>query len=335
MNEREMKKVNSWLVKNTFHYEEFKEIAELVVLKQQQGKKITVAIPTLNEEKTIGNVVRTIKKELIEECPLIDELIVIDSGSEDNTRLEAEKAGARFVLGDSYSYISESDKRGKGTNLWLSLYLSEGDIISWVDADITNFHARFVYGPIGVLLKNQEVGYVKGFYKRPLQIDSGSGKKDFSKLGGGRVTELCFRHLTNNYFPELAGLIQPLSGEFAGTREILEKIPFYSGYSVETGLLINILEQFGLNSIAQVDLEIRYHKNQDLESLKKMSAAISDTIHREAAKRNRQRIGDSKLYVPSFIMGIPNMREIDIKDIERPPMSQNARYQRKRRQIRR
>lgn len=320
------KKVKQWLDKNTYHHSEFSDIGELVAAKR--GRKISVAIPSLNESRTIGKIIRTIKKDLMDRYPLVDEIVVVDSGSEDNTRTVAKAAGAKFYYCDSHPYFSEEEEAGKGSNLWASLYLTDGDIISWIDADIKNFESKFVYGPVGVILKNKRIGYVKSFYKRPLILDFGEGK-DFSKLGGGRTTELCFRPLINIFFPKLTGFIQPLSGEYAGTREVLEKVPFYSGYGIETGLLINILDKIGLESMAQVDLDIRVHRNQDLLSLRKQAYIIANTILQEAKKRRRKPILDSKFYIPNYVLGQTNLDEIILKDTERPPITKTPSYKKK------
>ena len=336
MNKKTKTKVEKWMQTHTFHHEDFSNIAELLSLKTKQERRISVAIPTLNEGRTLGKVLRTIKTKLMDEFPLIDDLLVVDSGSEDNTKRVAKKEGSKFYLGASYGHLTDTDKKGKGLNLYVSLFLTadqkskDNDIISWVDADIRNFDSRFVYGPVGVLLKNPELRYVKGFYKRPLQLPGNKGKKDFSILGGGRVTELTFRSLICRYFPELAGFIQPLSGEYAGTRQVLEEIAFPAGYSVETVHLIEILEKYGLDKMAQVDLEIRYHRNQDLDSLARMAFAIQNSIHREANKRGRRPCLDHKLYVPRVVMGKSQLEERELIDLEMPPIIQNSRYRKKR-----
>jgi glucosyl-3-phosphoglycerate synthase len=171
-------------------------------------------------------------------------------------------------------------RRGKGEALWKSLLVTQGDIIVWIDTDIVNIHPRFVYGILGPLLLNPQVQFVKGFYRRPLKV----GEK-IQAGGGGRVTELTARPLLNLFFPELSGVVQPLSGEYAGRRNALEQLPFFSGYGVETGLLIDIYEKYGLQAIAQVDLLERIHHNQPLEALSKMSFAIIQSVMRKLETR--------------------------------------------------
>ncbi|GAH36720.1 unnamed protein product, partial [marine sediment metagenome] len=176
---------------------------------------------------------------------------------------------------------------GKGEALWKSLYVVNGDIIAWIDTDIKNIDPRFVYGILGPLLDNPRIRFSKGFYRRPLR----QGDKTLAG-GGGRVTELTARPFINLFFPELSGLIQPLSGEYAGRRSALEKLPFFTGYGVETGMLIDLLDKYGLESIAQVDLLERIHHNQPLPSLSKMSFTIMQVVFSRLEARNKMRMLD-------------------------------------------
>lgn len=264
--------VDKWFAENTFHANEFKQLDELVALKHQQGVTISLALPALNEEETVGKVIRMMKKELMEKIPLLDEIVLIDSASTDRTREIAAKEGIPVFI---HQNLLErlGPRSGKGEALWKSLLVTHGDIIVWIDTDIVNIHPRFVYGILGPMLINPQVQFVKGFYRRPLKV----GEK-MQAGGGGRVTELTARPLLNLFYPELSGVVQPLSGEYAGRREALERATFFSGYGVETGLLIDMFEHFGLNAIAQVDLLERIHHNQPLEALSKMSFAIIQTI---------------------------------------------------------
>jgi glucosyl-3-phosphoglycerate synthase len=271
--------VDKWFAENTFHADEFKQFEELLELKKQQGVTISLALPALNEEETVGKVIRMMKIELMENIPLLDEIILIDSDSTDRTREIAEKEGVPVYV---HQKILErlGARRGKGEALWKSLLVTKGDIIVWIDTDIVNIHPRFVYGILGPLLLNPEVQFVKGFYRRPLKV----GEK-MQAGGGGRVTELTARPLLNLFYPELSGVVQPLSGEYAGRRGALEQAVFFSGYGVETGLLIDVYERYGLNAIAQVDLLERIHHNQHLEALSKMSFAIIQTVIRKLESR--------------------------------------------------
>ena len=171
---------------------------------------------------------------------------------------------------------------GKGEALWKSLHVLDGDIVAWIDTDISNIQPRFVYGLLGPLLREPRIQYVKGFYQRPIR----QGDKLLSE-GGGRVTELMARPLINLFFPELSGIIQPLPGEYAGRRALLESVPFFTGYSVEIGLLIDILESAGLSAIGQVDLERRIHRNQPLGNLSQMAYVILQGAIRKLEERHR------------------------------------------------
>ncbi|MGB0264453.1 MAG: glucosyl-3-phosphoglycerate synthase [Opitutales bacterium] len=265
-------KVEKWLETNTYHHGEFWDILKLVELKQQQGIKISLCIPTLNEERTIGKEIVIFRSELMERYPLIDEFAVIDSGSKDKTLEVAASFGA-----DTYRakdiLPSVGDKPGKGENLWKAIYQLKGDIIIYVDADIANIHPRFVTGIVGPLLLNPTTKYCKAFYDRPITYSTG-----VRASGGGRVTEILIRPLFSLFFPELAALIQPLSGEFAVRREVLEKIPFPIGYGVETAHILDVYQEWGLDAFAQCDLDQRIHRNQSTTALGKMSFGILQTF---------------------------------------------------------
>jgi glucosyl-3-phosphoglycerate synthase len=271
--------VDKWFAENTFHADEFSHLRELVQSKRQQGLSISLALPALNEEETVGKVIRMMKSELMERTPLLDEIVLIDSNSTDRTREIAEKENIPVYI---HQQLLEhmGVRSGKGEALWKSLFVTRGDIVVWIDTDIVNIHPRFVYGIIGPLLLNPQIQFVKGFYRRPLKVGS-----KMQAGGGGRVTELTARPLLNLFYPELSGVVQPLSGEYAGRRAALEQATFSSGYGVETGMLIDVYERYGVSAIAQVDLLERIHHNQHLEALSKMSFAIIQTVMRRLEKR--------------------------------------------------
>ncbi|MEW6095199.1 MAG: glucosyl-3-phosphoglycerate synthase [bacterium] len=318
--------VDKWFAENTFHQHEFEDINQLVKLKEKQGITISLGLPTLNEEKTIEKVIRRIKTNLMDEYPLLDEMIVIDSGSTDNTVEIASQFGIPIY---SHQQIlpEYGSFRGKGEALWKSLYVLKGDIIVWVDTDIRNIHPKFVYGLIGPLLKEKRIKYVKGFYRRPIQV---GGK--LHETGGGRVTELTARPLLNLFFPQLSGIIQPLSGEYAGRRELLEKVPFFTGYGVETGLLIDILRESGLMAIGQVDLEERIHRNQPLFALGLMSFGIIQVVIKRIEDHYGYELFEEMNRSMKLIHYEPEHYYLEIKGIEereRPPIITIPEYQRK------
>jgi len=310
--------VDKWFAENTFHADEFSDLKQLMELKENQGSTISLALPALNEEQTVGKVITTIKKALMDDVPLLDEIILIDSDSTDRTREIAGQLGIPIYI--HQQLLPElGARRGKGEALWKSLLVTKGDIIAWVDTDIVNIHPRFIYGVVGPLLLNPNIQFVKGFYRRPLRVN---GK--IQAGGGGRVTELTARPLLNLFYPELSGVIQPLSGEYAGRRESLEKAVFFSGYGVETGLLIDIFEGYGLRAIAQVDLLERIHHNQELEALGKMSFAIIQTVLRKLETRYERSIIEDVNKTMKLIRRGNGGYFLDVElvaELERPPMN--------------
>ncbi len=309
--------VDKWFAENTFEAAEFDDIQRLVELKRARNLTISLALPALNEGETVGKVIRTIKRALMEKVPLLDEIVLIDSNSTDNTREIAADLGVPVHI--HQDVLPEwGARRGKGEALWKSLYLTKGDIVAWIDTDIVNIHPRFVYGILGPLLHNASVKFVKGFYRRPLKV---GGKMQAG--GGGRVTELMARPMLNLFYPELSGVVQPLSGEYAGRRDALEQLPFFSGYGVETGLLIDVLERFGLGAIAQVDLLERVHHNQPLEALSKMSFAILQAVIRKLERRYGQTILEDvnkSMKMIRYEAGSYFLEVEEIVEHERPPM---------------
>ena len=315
--------VDKWFAENTFHADEFQDLDYLLRLKQEQGLSISLALPALNEEKTVGNVLKTIKRTLVSDVPLLDEVVLIDSNSGDRTRAIAQSLGIPVYI--HQSILPEYGARpGKGEALWKSLYCTRGDIIIWLDTDIANIHPRFAYGLIGPLLLRPDIQFIKGFYRRPLKV----GNKTQAG-GGGRVTELTARPLLNLFYPELSGVIQPLSGEYGGRRAALEQLSFFSGYGVEIGLLIGMLEKFGLSAIAQVDLQERIHHNQPLEALSKMSFAIIQAVMRKLETRYGQNILENVNRTMKLIRYEQESFMLDIEEIaerERPPMIELPEY---------
>lgn len=264
--------LSEWMAHHTFHHGQFWDLCHLVKAKEKRGLKISLCIPTLNEASTIGKEVVLFKSELMQRYPLIDELAVIDSGSTDRTLEVAQSFGADTYL--SSEILPElGEKKGKGENLWKAIYQLKGDIIVYIDADIKNIRPHFVYGLVAPLIYRPEIHYVKAFYDRPLVMSQG-----IRPSGGGRVTEILVRPLFSLFFPELTGLIQPLSGEYAVRREVLEQVAFPIGYGVETSHLIDVYNRWGLSAFGQTDLDQRVHRNQPTRDLGKMAFAILHTF---------------------------------------------------------
>ena len=295
------------------------------LLQAKRDQRISVVIPARDEETTVGAIVSTIRADLIDEVPLVDELIVVDSRSDDATAQVAAQAGARVVSQDE---ITSGLPRfeGKGDALWAGLAAASGDVVAFIDADLREFRSHFVTGLLGPLLTDSSIAFVKGFYHRPLVGSSG-----IEPDGGGRVTELVARPLLNLFWPELAGFVQPLAGEYAGRRAILDRLPFVSGYGVETALLIDLLELVGLDALAQVDLGERLHRHQDTEALGRMSAQIILTAWLRLYRQGWVTSATPPASVlTQFRRGgtaaLPNLeREIVVSEVsihERPPLVQ-------------
>lgn len=254
-------------------------VAQLVAAKS--GLRVSVCIPARNEETTIGPIVADIHDELVADNGLVDEIVVIDDHSDDQTAALAAEAGAIVVPADAITLPdipaepgmsggSDGDDpyrpgHGKGEALWRSMHASTGDIIIWCDGDLVDFTTDFIVGLAGPLLTDPSIAFVKADYERPLH-----GQPD----GGGRVTELVARPALTLLFPVLAELSQPLAGEYAGRREVLEQLPFSCGYGVDVGLVIDISLRFGSESIAQVDLGVRRHRNRPIEELGPMATEV-------------------------------------------------------------
>jgi glucosyl-3-phosphoglycerate synthase len=273
--------------------------ADLLRIKGPQ--RLSVCLPARNEESTVGPIVETIRARLMTECSLIDELIVIDDHSTDDTAPIAAEAGARVVHAPSI-LPEHGEGHGKGEALWKSLYASEGDLVAWCDADIVGFDASFVTGLVGPLLRDPDLAFVKGFYDRPIE-----GRP----VGGGRVTELVARPALSLLFPHLASIAQPLAGEYAGRREVLEQVPFVQGYGVDIALLIDVADLVGVDRIAQVDLGVRVHRNRTLDELSPQAMAVLQAVLRRA---------DPSLVGPVSTLVHPRNGSFDVDSSERPPL---------------
>lgn len=320
--------IEHWYNNNTYNYKLF-SVDRLVKLKKNKNLKISLCFPTLNEAQTIGKILEIVKNSIYGPG-LVDEVVVIDSSSTDRTVNVVRSAGFK-ALQQKKILPGYGSFKGKGEALWKSLTVLKGDIIIWCDSDIMNFKPRFIYGILGPMLIDDNISYVKGFYRRPLKIDS-----SYLKSEGGRVTELLVRPLLNLFYPALSKVFQPLSGEYAGRRQILESIPFSTGYGVEIGMLIEIFERFGLDVIAQVNLKRRVHRNQPISALSKMSFGILQTLIRKLQYYNKLKLKSdiNKIYNQiEYINKEYIITPLELEEMERPPIIEIKEYLERKKEI--
>ncbi|MER6391726.1 glucosyl-3-phosphoglycerate synthase [Streptomyces sp. NPDC001523] len=309
-----LEEVERWLAERSWSAAD-RPLDQLLDRKRAAGTTVSVVLPALDEEATVGEIVEVIRRELIEGpgTPLVDELVVVDSGSRDRTAEVAAKAGARVVHRDEVLPRLPA-LPGKGEVLWRSLLATTGDVVCFVDADLRDFSASFVSGIVGPLLTDPEVQFVKAMYDRPLGDAPGQG---------GRVTELVARPLLNLHWPRLAGFVQPLGGEYAVRRSLLERLPFPVGYGVELGLLVDALHTVGLDALAQVDVGVRLHRHQDGQALGRMAAAIYRTAQLRLSRGHlvRPELTQFERGPDGFV---PRTYAVDTE--ERPPMIEVKEY---------
>ncbi len=316
-------RLKAWLRSRTFHHSRFADIEALARRKRELGLRISVVIPTLNEAERVGRVVQTLVEHLTGPRGLIDELLVVDSASQDDTAEVARRAGAEVRLA-SEILPELGARKGKGENLWKAVHQLTGDIICTIDADIANIHPRFVYGLVGPLLEDPTIGYVKGYYERPMA--HGGGLVPFA---GGRVTEILVRPLLALFYPELSGVVQPLSGEYAARRSVLERLSFPVGYGVETAHLIDVMRHHGMGAIAQTDLEERVHRHQSNASLGKMSFGILQAVLRRLEGEGRLPGSGEFPEVYRWFEGgglLPELHSATLREEERPALISVAQY---------
>ena len=297
--------VQTWLDERASTADDW-QLQDLIARKNQT---VAVVLPALNEAATVGQIVQTIHDELF--GTLVDDLVVLDSGSTDDTAAVAKAHGARVVALDSV-FPGLPSLRGKGEAMWRALAATDADLVVFIDADLRSFTASYVTGLLGPLLTDPDVHLVKAVYERPLvKGDS------VVAAGGGRVTELVARPLLAALRPELGCVIQPLSGEYAGTRELLTSLPFAPGYGVEIGILIDTYDRLGLDAIAQVNLGVRAHRNRPLVELGAMSRQVMATL------LSRCGIADSGVGLTQFLPEGDGfeLRTTSVSLADRPPMN--------------
>lgn len=275
-----------------------------------------MVIPTRNEAATVGKIIGAIRHVWMEACDLVDEIIVMDSGSSDETRSIARAAGASVYAAEHVA-AEFGNHPGKGENLWKSQFVSHGSLCLFIDGDILNFHPGYIAGLVGPLLENPRTQYVKAFYQRPLQVNG-----EPTAQSGGRVSELLVRPLFSLFYPQLCALHQPLAGEYAVRRSLLEQLPFPTGYGVEIAHLIDVLALAGIDAFAQCDLDSRLHRNRPLHQLGLMSCTILQTFLQRAERDGKlsvtQPMEEDFLQYQCLPHGW-QMQKTRVVDHERPP----------------
>jgi len=308
-----LKDVEHWLSTRSWSLTD-RPLHKILAAKHRTGQSVSVVLPALNEEATVGDIVAIIRHDLMQQVPLVDEIVVVDSGSTDRTSEVAAAAGARVVHRDDILPRIPAVP-GKGEVLWRSLLVTSGDIVAFIDADLKEFSSDFVTGIVGPLLTDPGVDLVKAMYDRPLGGAAGQG---------GRVTEMMARPLLNMHWPQLAGFVQPLGGEYAARRSLLEQLPFPVGYGVELGMLVDALHLVGLDALAQVDVGVRKHRHQDGQALGRMAAQIYRTAQLRLARGHLIRPS-----LTQFERGPDGFepRTYSVDTEERPPMADITEYQ--------
>jgi glucosyl-3-phosphoglycerate synthase len=286
--------------------------------KRRGGHRVSVVLPARNEAATVGGLVADLAEHWVRSVPLVDELLVVDSDSTDGTARVARAAGADVVAAAAV-LPGHGSRPGKGEALWKSLAATTGDLVVFLDADLLGDVTHYVPGLLGPLLADPQVSYVKGCYTRPLQVDGVT-----VPAGGGRVTELTARPLLNALWPELAGFVQPLGGEYAGRRSVLEQVPFVSGYGVEVGLLVDLLRLTGLGGLAQVDLGVRRHTSQSQEALGRMAGQVVSTVLARASALQSEAGGLLTQFSHDGTGFVPTSTPVAVD--ERPPMTSVPEY---------
>jgi len=304
---------DAWFGRRTSRWQDW-PAATLVTAKERLGLSVSVIIPARNEQRTVAGVVGAIARSLVHRVPLIDELVVIDSDSTDETAAAAAGAGAKVyraaeILPAAGSY------RGKGEALWKSLHVTTGDVLVFVDADLTSWGPHFITGLLGPVLADREVQLVKGFYTRVFTGSDGSTSTE-----GGRVTELVARPLISLWWPELTGVVQPLAGEWAARRELMESLPIPVGYGVELATLMDTAARHGLGAIAQVDLGRRAHRHQANHDLALMAAELLAVAERRRPAGQPPAASDLRQFVRDGGAAREVSRPIPLA--ERPPAAE-------------
>jgi glucosyl-3-phosphoglycerate synthase len=318
-------RTHDWFRSHSFHYREFGSARELGCLKRERELSVSLILPTRNVAETIGSVLDEVSQLRRPEIGLIDQVIVVDADSADGTASIARRHHAE-VYSENALLPEYGPAQGKGDAMWRGLSVATGDIVAFADTDTGNFSRQLVTGVVGCLIAKPDIKFVKAAYRRPYTQETMTVPD-----GGGRVTELTAKPALNLLFPELAGFVQPLAGEFGGTRELMYSVPFFSGYAVEVGMLIDVLRCCGLGAMAQVDAGMRKNRHQDLGNLSRMGYAVLRAVLTRAMQRVPDPGADqldaawADAEVGPYLHAVAAARGVRLEEysellIERPPM---------------
>jgi glucosyl-3-phosphoglycerate synthase len=296
-----------WYESRTFHHNEFPPER----LAAERRRTVSACVPARNEEGTVGPIVSDLVE--LREAGAIDEVLVVDAGSTDRTAAIASEAGAT-VRQEAELLPEFGPVLGKGDAMWRALSVLDSDVIVYLDSDSEGFGPHFASGLIGPLVcGDPAIEFVKAFYRRPFKLGEVSLPE-----GGGRVTELTARPLLNLFYPELAGFRQPLAGEFAATRSLLERLPFSTGYAVEIALLIDAWREVGLDGLAQVDIEMRQNRHQPLGELAPMAYAVLRAVSARLEREGRLSGVETAEELLLPVVEALETRQVEL--VERPPL---------------
>ncbi len=328
INERGFAPANTreWFEKRSYGHEEFSDVKELVRRKRQLDLTVSLVLPGRNVADTVGGIVGEIIA-LIEEALLVEQILVVDADSVDGTAEVAVRSGAE-VYSENELLSHYGGAHGKGDAMWRSLSVARGDIVMFADSDTKDFKPQFVYGTLGPILSVPGVRFVKGAFRRPFKSN-----ETIELDGGGRVTELTTKPLFNLFYPELAGFVQPLAGEFAADKELFSSVPFLTGYAVETGIMIDVFKKVGLGAMAQVDLGTRQNRHQPLFDLGRMSYSVLRAVARRMRQDGRlQQVRDpsmpaSLFQFSDYLHAVATPEGLKLRDhveelVERPPLAE-------------
>lgn len=318
-----------WFKHRSYDYRRF-SVEELSRKKGELGLTVSAVLPCRNVADTVGGIIdeiHAVNEEASHKAPIIDQILAIDADSPDDTADVAVKHGAE-VFSENELMPSHGGAHGKGDAMWRALSVARGDLVMYIDADTKDFRPELVWGVLGPILHVPQVRYVKAAYRRPFK----SGE-EMQEDGGGRVTEISAKPLFNLFYPELAGFVQPLAGEFVADKELFCSIPFMTGYAVETSIMIDILKKVGLAAMAQVDLGTRQNRHQPLRNLSRMSYSVLRAVARRMREDGRLDLSGDPNIMPSIsqfsdylhAVATPEGLKLDeyVEElVERPPINE-------------